>query len=744
MTKRWADVPTEYLAYYVPAVLAPDRRYARIRELVTSAGYLAEKLSRVGIRAVLDDMRTVRGLAPTPTDAADLTPVETALNEAAQLLQHAPEQLCGQLLARIPRPATGDVARLLDEAAAWREATWWKPSGTIHNHGYLASFGPVQGFVDAIAISDDGSVLLAGDRNGRLYAWDLRTRDQLWEAPAGAAVNAVAFRPDSFEAFVALEDGSVARWTPADQRLRIHDRLGHAVTSLTVDATMVVYGGGPAIHGTPVAGDGPTWRVSAGQDLVTAVAITGDGERCVSGARDGSLVLWRLADGNQLRRLPPPVDRVLCLAAVPGTGEVVVGAKNKQVVVVDVDTGVARVAGRHTNQVRSVAALNAGSVVSGSYDGHVVLWDLVAGTNRRIGRHNGWCLAVAAPRGGGPVATGSEDGRLRVWDPGTSPPETITAKQVRSLAVAGPIAYGGTDRLVCRIDVGTGATLPPLGGHRRPVEALVGTVTGVASGSADRTIRLWSPATGVGKALRGHTGGVGALAVTPDGTEIVSVSRDGTWRRWDARTGMAGPVSENTQPYNDVLALSPDGGLVITATIEHIIEVWDRVSGQRTLPPLAGHTGYVEALSVTSDGTLLVSGSWDRTLRFWDLATGEPRWTMPCDEWVVDAAVTKDGRLAAAYCANGTVVVVNVAALAVEKILDLGGSAYGRLALSRDDRTLFALRGYELQAWDIATNALLAKFDADIPLRRLAVADTDRVVVGTGIGTLISMHLKRA
>jgi WD40 repeat protein len=742
--KRWAEVPTEYLAYYVPAVLAPDRRYGRIRELVTSAGYLAEKLSRVGVQPVLDDLRTVREVAPGPADAADLAPVETALNEAAQLLQHAPEQLCGQLLARVSRPADGDVAQLLDEAAAWRGTTWLRPLGAIHNHGYLASFGPVHGFVDAIAISDDGSVLLAGDRNGRLYAWDLRTRDQLWEAPVGAAVNAIAFRPDSFEAFVALEDGSIARWTPADQRLRIHDQLGHAVTSLAVDATMVVFGGGPAIHGAPVAGDGPTWRASAGQDLVTAVAITGDGERCVSGARDGSLVLWRLADGQQLRRLTLPVDRVLCLAALPGTGEVVVGAKNKQVVVVDVDTGVARVTGRHANQVRSVAAFNAGSVVSGSYDGQVVLWDLAAGTNRRIGRHNGWCLAVTAPRGGGPVATGSEDGRLRLWDPAGSPPDAGTKKQVRSLAVIGAIAYGGTNRTVCRIDAGTGIALPPLRGHRRPVEAIVATATGVASGSADTTIRLWDPATGTGKALRGHAGGVGALAVTPDGTEIVSVSRDGTWRRWDARTGAAGPVSENAHPYNDVLALSPDGSLVITATTEHVIEVWDRLSGKRTLPPLAGHSSYIEALSVTPDGKLLVSGSWDRTLRFWDLATGQPRWTMPCDEWIVDMAVTRDGRLATAYCANGTIVAVNVATLAVDNILELGGSAYGRLALSQDDRTLFAVRSYELQAWDITTGALLAKFDADIPLRRLAAAGTDTVVVGTGIGTLISMHLERA
>lgn len=741
MTRRWAAVPTDVLAHYVPAVLAPDGRYARIRELVTSVGYLAEKLTRVGVAAVLDDLRTAQRLAATPHAADELAPIEVALTEAEQILRDEPDQLRGQLLARVPRSGAADVSRMLDEASGWRAGTWWRPVGTIHNHGYTAALGPVPGFVDAVAVTDDASLLLAGNRDGELYAWDLRSRELIWQEPTGSSVNAIAFGPGSFEAFVALDDGRVGRWSPAERRLRIeHQTERYPVTSLAVDAGMLVFGAGPVLHAGAIESDGPLWQTDTGQDEITAVAITGDGERYVSGGRDGSLVVWRLSDGRELRRLPATVNRVLCLAAVPGTGTVVVGGKDKRVVTVDVSTGSVHIIGRHSNQVRSLTALDARRIVSGSYDGQVLVWDLTTGTSSRIGRHNGWCLAVAAPRGGGPVAAGSEDGRLRIWNPDV-PLATDLGRPVRKLIVVGGIAYGGTERAILRTDVGTGSVLFGLKGHRRLVEALAETPTGVASGSSDSTIRLWNLEINQSRVLTGHQRGIQALAVTPDGNELVSVSLDGTWRRWDLTTESAGPVVNGRAAYNSVLALSPDGELVITATTDHTIEVWNRRSGQLALPPLTGHTGYVEGLAVTPDGNTLVSGSWDRTIRFWSLDDGEPVQSLSCDQWIVNLKITADGRLVAAYCADGTVILADPATQTVRSTLDLGGRAHGDLALSSNDRTLFVLHNYELQAWDMDTATRLAGFDADLPLRCLATAGADMVVVGTNIGTLVPIRL---
>jgi TIR domain/WD domain, G-beta repeat len=40
-----------------------------------------------------------------------------------------------------------------------------------------------------------------------------------------------------------------------------------------------------------------------------------------------------------------------------------------------------------------------------------------------------------------------------------------------------------------------------------------------------------------GRTLRGHEGAVWDIAYSPDGTQIATVSEDGTWRLWDATTG---------------------------------------------------------------------------------------------------------------------------------------------------------------------------------------------------------------
>ncbi|MEV0284763.1 WD40 repeat domain-containing protein [Kribbella sp. NPDC050820] len=454
-------------------------------------------------------------------------------------------------------------------------------------------------------------------------------------------------------------------------------------------------------------------------------------------------MLWRLADGKELARYPSPVDRVLCLAALPASGVVVAGGKDKRVVAVDVDTGATRMLGRHRNQVRGVAAFDDRHVVTGSYDGQVRIWDVESSSHRRVGIHNGWCLAVAAPRGGGVVATGSSDRRLRIWDPDGAPPDLDRKRSTRSLVVVDGIAYGGTNRAVHRVDTRTGTSLAPLIGHRGNVETMVATAYGVASGSGDKTIRRWDPALDECLVLRGHEAGVGALAVTPAGTEIVSVSHDRTWRRWDARTGEAGPVGQGTEPYTSALVLSPDGEFVVTATIEHTIEVWGRESG-RQVARLPGHTGYVVSLLVPPGHGLLVSGSWDRTIRVWDVRTGDLHWTLRCEEWIVDLAMTTDGALAAAYCADGTILLIDIAHRSLRGTLDLGRPSYGRLVLGADDRTIFAISSYELQAWDLVSGDRLASFDADLPLREIALAGPDDVVVGTDLGTLVALRLERA
>src|ERR1700716_2600415 len=90
------------------------------------------------------------------------------------------------------------------------------------------------------------------------------------------------------------------------------------------------------------------------------------------------------------------------------------------------------------------------------------------------------------------------------------------------------------------------------------------------------------------RTLTGHTGMLNSVAVTPDGTRIVSGSWDRTIRVWDLATGA--PLGE----------------------------------------ALTGHTHRVSSVAVTPDGTRIVSGSYDGTVRVWDLATGERLLEVAC------------------------------------------------------------------------------------------------------------------
>ena len=62
--------------------------------------------------------------------------------------------------------------------------------------------------------------------------------------------------------------------------------------------------------------------------------------------------------------------------------------------------------------------------------------------------------------------------------------------------------------------------------------------TKIVSGSRDKTVKIWNANTGLYlKTLKGHTESVNSVAYSPDGTKIISGSDDETIKIWDANTG---------------------------------------------------------------------------------------------------------------------------------------------------------------------------------------------------------------
>jgi WD40 repeat protein len=65
------------------------------------------------------------------------------------------------------------------------------------------------------------------------------------------------------------------------------------------------------------------------------------------------------------------------------------------------------------------------------------------------------------------------------------------------------------------------------------------------------------------------------------------------------------------------LAVSPDGKVLVSAGDDHAVRFWDIATG-RTIRVLKGHDGPVRGLAFSPDGRRLATASWDRTVKLWE------------------------------------------------------------------------------------------------------------------------------
>jgi len=84
-----------------------------------------------------------------------------------------------------------------------------------------------------------------------------------------------------------------------------------------------------------------------------------------------------------------------------------------------------------------------------------------------------------------------------------------------------------------------------------------------------------SPSREVVRTLTGHTKDVNAVAVTPDGRQIVSGSDDGTVRVWDLATGEAARTLTNYGAPVAAVAVTPDGRQIVSGSDDDTVRMWD-------------------------------------------------------------------------------------------------------------------------------------------------------------------------
>jgi WD40 repeat protein len=126
---------------------------------------------------------------------------------------------------------------------------------------------------------------------------------------------------------------------------------------------------------------------------------------------------------------------------------------------------------------------------------------------------------------------------------------------------------------------------------------------------------------------------VTSVAISPDGQLLASGSEDKTIKLWS----LPGGVLVNTLPGDITVgdsggvysvAFSPDGRCLASGSYDETIKLWSLPDGT-LLKTLTGHglnvttASAVDALAFTPDSGLLISGAWDYTMKLWSLPEGK-------------------------------------------------------------------------------------------------------------------------
>jgi len=196
-----------------------------------------------------------------------------------------------------------------------------------------------------------------------------------------------------------------------------------------------------------------------------------------------------------------------------------------------------------------------------------------------------------------------------------------------------------------------------LKGHQDWVSALAMSADGqfLASGSLDKTVKLWNLETGETRyTLKDHQQGVLCLTLSPNGQWLASGGFDQTIKVWNLETGELCHTLKGHSGSVRSLVIMPDNQTLISGSFDQTIKLWQLEQG-KFVQDLVKEAGRLSALALSPEGKTLVSGGGDGIIDLWHFQPFDLAFSLTDNLSSINSlALSPDGRRLAAACTDGT------------------------------------------------------------------------------------------